>query len=487
MTTADRRADEPTISKQFLRAYRHSAFGLFAALAAVLAAFHFPGQMSVDSVMAIYEGATGAAVGWGPTFMAATIEWLGGGIVGTSLLVGIMCVLTYGCFATLLTRYSVRSVPFWQIVLGLILALNPLFMFYVGIVWKDVMLATAAMLAGTLLLLAAEQHGRIRHLMLALAAIVSGLLVPIRQQGILIAIPFAVVAAWLAARELELSKPLRAGVFAGYIVLVGACSVIFFAMSSATVTPQANGPVSVGIYAIQAYDIAGMIADARPGDPSKWSGASTKVQADIKAHYSSERIDTIWHEPVSNYFNGFSAERYMSVWLHGIAHNPWAYLKSRATAFAALLGLHDVKGCVPAYWGVSGLPKQMSALGLQEEMDARAHIIGRTAQDLYASPVFRNWFYALLLLAGTLQAVFRIQGGAKIAAGGIFIGAWLYWASFLPTTIACDFRYLYPVAALATVLCIFVLGHAPVLLRRDTANDKNDMGGRFAADRRRHG
>lgn len=453
-----------------MSSYRHLTFGLFAVLAVLLAAFHSPGQMSVDSIMALYEGATGAAVGWGPTFMASAIVWLGGGTVGTSLLIGITCVLTYGCFAVLLTHRSMQAVPAWQIVVAFVLSLNPLFMFYVGIVWKDVMLATASMVAATLLLFAVYYHGLKRYALIGVAAIVSGMLVPIRQQGILIAIPFAIVAAWLVIHELRRSTPVHAAAFVACVVTVLVGSMIFYELSTATVKPQPHGPVSVGIYTIQAYDIAGMIADAKAGDPSEWSGASQTVQADIKANYSSERIDTIWHlEPVRKYLNSFSAERYMSVWLHGIEHDPWAYLRSRTNAFAALLGLGDIKGCVPAYWGVYGLPEQVSTLGLQNEMDARAHVIGRAAQDLYGTPVFRNWFYALLLLAGTMVAVFRTRGEARIAAGGVVVAGWLYWFSFLPTTIACDFRYLYPVAGLGTVLCVFLLTNAPVLSRRDAA------------------
>lgn len=441
-----------------MRLYRHLTFGLFGVFAAALAAFHSPGQMSVDSVMALYEGTKGAAVGWGPTFMAATLSWLGGGTVGTSLFVGINCALTYGCFVALLVHRNVQSLPLWQTALAFVLAFNPLFMFYVGIIWKDVMLATIAMVAATLLLLASGKHGRDRYLLIALAAIVSGILVPIRQQGILIAIPFATIAGWLVFRELKQSKPIRVAAFVVSIGVVMVCSVIFYVLSAATVRPPAHGPVSVGIYTIQAYDIAGMIADAKSGDPSKWSGASQVVQSDIKAHYSSERIDTIWHlEPVREYLNSFSAERYMSVWLRGIEHDPWAYLKSRAKAFAALLGLGDITGCVPAYWGVYGLPTQVSTLGLRNEMDPRARVIGHVAQDLYRTPVFRNWFYALLLLATTVSAVYRIRGEERIAAGGVAVAAWLYWLSFLPTTIACDFRYLYPVATLTTVLCVFLL------------------------------
>lgn len=454
--------------------YRGFIFCLFATLAAVLAAFHSPGEMSVDSVMALYEAMKGAAVGWGPTFMAATLAWLGGGAVGASVFVALICVLTYGCFVALLVDRGDVRVQRWQIVLALVLALNPLFLFYVGIIWKDVMLATVAMVVATLLLLAIGREGRSRYVFLVIALIVAGMLTPIRQQGILLAVPFAFVAGWLATKDVRVGKLARAATSVASVGLVIAFSVIFYALSATAVRPQANGPVSVGIYTIQAYDIAGMIADAELGDPAAWSHASPAVQSDIKSHYSSERIDTIWHlEDVRNYFNSLSAEQYMSTWLHGIEHDPGAYLKSRFGAFASLLGLYGINGCVPAFAGIGALPDQVSALGLTNGMNARAHVLGRFATTLYPTPVFRNWFYALLLLAASILLLIRLKGDVRVCAGGVAVAAWLYLLSFLPTTIACDVRYLYPVAGLSTILCVFLLMQTPMHRKRE--RDDNEV------------
>lgn len=137
--------------------YRAFTFGLFAVIAVLVAAFQSPGQMSVDSIISVYEASLGHATGWGPTFMSAAIAWLGGGTVGTSLLVAITCLLTYGSLAILLADASVRELPVWQVVGAFVISLNPLFMFYVGILWKDVMLATTAILAAALLLSAGAE------------------------------------------------------------------------------------------------------------------------------------------------------------------------------------------------------------------------------------------------------------------------------------------------------------------------------------------
>lgn len=445
--------------------YKKYVFAVFAVFAALLIALHSPGEMSVDSVMALYEGAINAAVGWGPTFMASAISWLGGGLLGTSLMVGITCVLTYGCFALLLTSFSGVKIPSWQVIVALILALNPLFMFYVGIIWKDVLLATISLVAATILLLAVNKHGSGRYALIGIAIALSGMAVPIRQQGVLIALPFACVAAGLVITELQARKFVSVTIVFVSIALVFLCSTGFYVASALTVRPQAHGPVSVGIRTIQAYDISGMIAMADPDDPSKWSGASSQVKSDIKARYSSQRIDTIWHLPtIRGYFNGLSDRKITSVWLRGIEHSPMTYFRARAHAFSELLGLHQIAGCVPAYWGVYGLPSQVKALGLENKMDVRALSIKHVAEALYATPVFRNWFYALILFFASTIAVFRLSGETRMVAIGVSVSGWLYFLSFIPTTIACDVRYLYPVATVATVLCIFVLTRTKVVV-----------------------
>jgi hypothetical protein len=83
--------------------YRASVLLIALLFATLLAAIHSPGQISVDSGIALYEGIVGRAVGWGPTFFAAVLAWLGGGILGASIFVALNCLVTYGLLAALLT------------------------------------------------------------------------------------------------------------------------------------------------------------------------------------------------------------------------------------------------------------------------------------------------------------------------------------------------------------------------------------------------
>lgn len=437
---------------------RKPAIVAFSIVAVVLAAFHAPGQMSVDSVSALYEGAIKQAAGWGPTFFSAFLRWLGGGVAGTSLFVAMNCCATYGCMAALLLSRSNQSVPKWQKCIAWLLALNPLFMFYVGIVWKDVMLSTVAMLTGTCMLLAVGREGRTRYSLLAIAAALISSMVLIRQQGILLAVPFALILADMVARRWRGRWLGRWVTFCACLAAMTGATASLDALSNSTIRPQAASPISVGFLTIRAYDIAGMIKYAKPGDADVWADAPESAKADIRAGYSAQRIDTIWHDPdVRNYFNALSAEQYSTIWKAGIRHDPASYLEHRIRAFAYLLDLGSVDGCVPAYWGVAGVPEQMTALGFREEMDDRARIIGRVAHVLYPTLVFRNWFYAFILLVATIATICRTRGERRWVCGAIAIAAWLYLGSFFPTTIACDFRYLYPVAGLTTVLAIYLL------------------------------
>jgi hypothetical protein len=443
-----------------MRKFHKLTFLLFSAIAVALAAFHSPGQMSVDSVAALYEGATGVAAGWGPTFFSAFLAWLGRSVVGTSMFIAINCYLTYGCFSALLVSQGKELVPRWQLLLAFVLALNPLFMFYVGIIWKDVMLATAAMAAGTSILLAANKDGRARYLLLGGAAAAIASLALIRQQGFLVALPFTVVVAFLAVKELRCRLAGRVIVFLLCAGSIAGSTFVLDKLANHTVRQAAASPVSVGLLTIRAYDIAGMIKYAAPGDAAGWAEAAEDVQTKIKSTYSPERIDSFWHDPiVRGYFDSLSEARYSLIWKRGIEHDPRAYLEHRINAFMSLLGTRSIEGCVPAYWGIAGIPEQLAGLSLREEMDARARVIGRASLDMYGSPVFRNWFYVLLLIVSTVIIALRARGEQRLATGGIAVAAWLYLVAFAPTTIACDFRYLYPVATLSTILCIFLLTH----------------------------
>lgn len=427
----------------------------------LLVALHSPGQLSVDSGVALYEGAVGHAVGWGPTFFAATLQWLGGGELGASFFVALNTLAIYGCLAALLGAWDERepAPARWRRAAALVLALNPLFAFYAGIVWKDVMLSTCAMVAATALLTASGAEGRARGWRIALALLAVAPLTLLRQQGVLLAMPLVAAAAWVAAVPSlrSRSRGRALGLAIAIVASSAATTVLLQGLSSRTIRPAQSSPVAVGVDTIRSYDIAGMIAYARPGDLSPWSGADAVMRQQLRYYYDPERIDPIWNDPVSRaYFRGLGSETLARVWWAGLRADPMAYASHRARAFAALMGFGSVAGCVPAYWGVAAPPQYLEPLGLVEAMDARDHAIGRMTEALYPTPVFRHWIYASLLAIACVAALRRRRRDRAVLLTTVGAAA-AYLLSYAPTTIACDFRYLYPVACLSTVSCIWLL------------------------------
>jgi hypothetical protein len=418
--------------------------------------------MSVDSGMALYEGAIGHAAGWGPTFFAAVLRWLGGGEIGATLFVALNCVAIYGCFAQLLSDPAASgTVPAWRRALAILVALNPVFMFYAGILWKDVMLATLALVAVTLLLMATRRSGRSRMICLGLGLLAIAPLPLLRQQGLLFAVPLALAAAWFGSRANDGTGRVRPAAMIAILLSVGAACAALSSLAAATIKPAEASPMSVGVQTIRAYDILGMITFSLHGDPSAWSRTNPQQRDTIKSHYSAERIDSLWADKdVRDYINSLPGDRFASIWLEGIKHDPEAYATHRLRALSALLGVGPMRGCVPAYWGVAALPEHLARVNLREEMDGRDHFIGRKVLALEPTMVFRQWWYAGLLLVSSLFLLRRATGDTTLVLRATAVAAWLYLGSFVPTTIACDFRYLYPVTCLATALAIYLLSHA---------------------------
>ncbi|TXI50446.1 MAG: hypothetical protein E6Q50_03870 [Lysobacter sp.] len=438
--------------------HRYAIMLLLGALSIVLAAIHSPGQMSVDSGMALYEGATGQAVGWGPTFFASIIAWLGGGSIGAALFVALNSAATYGVFAKLIAGYdgTERRAPL-RLYAAALIALNPVFMFYVGILWKDVMLATLAMVASMSILDAANRRDPPRISAAWIPVLCLSAIPLLRQQGVLIAFPLTISLAWVYARARTRTVS-RIGVMAGFLSMTLAGTFAFDALSKSTIAPLPASPLSVGFNTVRSYDVVGMVAFAEKNDDSKWTGADGETIQRIRALYSAERIDTLWHDDkVRGYFNAMPPERLSAVWLGGIKHDPVAYLSHRAAALRYLFGMDSMKGCVSAYWGVAAPSEYLARVGLREEMDPRDRLIGRWAESSRETIFFRHWLYAVMLALSIVAVYRRRRSPDAIALWSIAAAAVLYAGSYLPTTIACDFRYLYSMMALASFLSAYLL------------------------------
>ena len=215
--------------------------------------------------------------------------------------------------------------------------------------------------------------------------------------------------------------------------------------------------MSFGFQAIYGFDIAGTEAYTRDG-PLVEAGAPDAVLAEIDRHYTPERIDFLDRTPALGAFlNRYPGQKLQALWLEGLRRHPEAYLTHRRFVFERLLGIGGVMGCVPVHLGVSGIPGQLTALGLTEEIDSSDRELYALLKPLFATPLFGHWFYVSALLLMALFIAWRRHGRTRLVLGAIAIGTLLFYGSFVPTGIACDFRYLFPAIPVVTLLAILLL------------------------------
>jgi hypothetical protein len=177
--------------------------------------------------------------------------------------------------------------------------------------------------------------------MLALLTIVVGA----RQQGILFALPAAV---W-GATVVHGSR--RARVLAG-IALLAIPAAANWTLDAYAARGRSPGldPVGAGLRVLVLFDIVGVLANG--GELPKGTPPGMAVELHEQAgHYSPYRVDTLYlGMPAYSTLDDSAARR---LWRATIWDNPGAYWQHRTAHFATLLGLTDMRQCLPLYAGIA--------------------------------------------------------------------------------------------------------------------------------------
>lgn len=435
----------------------------FSALVAVT--LQFPGQISYDSSAQLYEAFTGISISWNPPFMSALLKWLGGGEMATAMFVAINSAATYGSLMAIIGLSWRHRFSLGPTLAAAAVILNPLLMCYVGIVWKDVLFGSWLVVA-FVLTITADQAGT-RHNRLVLAAVAALFIAVgffIRQQGHLIAPLLLIGPLTVAWRATE--GRMR------WIALVAIAAVFglaAFSVSSA-VTRSIKGndgrSISTGLYAIAKFDIAGITVQ----EPLKTAladepGLTVQDYEQLKTHYTAARVDFLGSLPFLQHITRGGGERTLiSVWLKLIMDHPLAYLKHRMRVMQDLLSFHDFKGCLPTWVGIDGNAEYLSAVGMQNGVNARAAALGRYARLFFGTPIWRNWFYVLTLTCVLIYTLLRRSVPHRSIILIFTAAMMIFVLSFIPTAIACDFRYLYPIIPAVSAILLVLLSARSVPL-----------------------
>lgn len=417
---------------------------ILAAAAALVLVLNAPGHLSVDSVISLAEGRTGARITWGPPMYSAILGVFDRIQSGTLLYLGASLTLLLAAWATL---PALRPRLRWSgpLLLMLIIA-TPQLAIYQGIVWKDVLFANLTVAAFVALAVA----GRIwpstpaRVLAVLLAATLLAFACLVRQNGFIAVVAAAVVLAWIGGRFGGRRSAIGWGL-AGLIAPL----VLMAALDRATPVKDAPGAVDQdrGVRLLQQYDLAAALAED-PQRPMPILDRANPVEMRIfrqaaRKVYSPVRIDSLSRsQDIGKVIWRLDGEDVSRQWLDMIVDDPVGYGSRRLTVFKWVFATPDIDLCLPVHVGIAGPPAELTLLKLTSRFNADDVRLFNYVTWYLDTPVMSHVFYAILALAVGLFLLIRRDPG-DIAIAGL-LGAGLAFAgSFLAISLACDYRYLY--------------------------------------------
>jgi hypothetical protein len=428
---------------------------LLAGFAAALAA-SWPGQLSYDSIMQLFQGRTGLYNTWHPPVMAWLLG-LGDAVVpGTGLFLLFDALLAFGALLSLLLLRPMHAG--WAAIVVAILAVPiPQLLIYQGVIWKDVLFANAC-LAGFVCLAHAAARWRERRIPAALlaASILFLVLAALTRQNGAVLLPFAAAGlGWIAA---ENGMPRRMAVLTGAGSLAGAIVLVLGATALLDLRSNGDDGPAEQLHLLQLYDLSGAVA-REPGlkldrladdDP----GLEAVLRNRGASLYSPVRNDPLVSaSDVQAALMQADDDALDAQWRELITRHPLLYLHNRAEVFAWLFFTPDIVACRPIFTGIEGPAHELGLLGIAPRRDARDLAMERYGKSFMRTPVLSHVTFALIALAA-LVLLLRRRRPADIAFAALLGGAFAFSASFFVISISCDYRYLYllDLSAIAALL-----------------------------------
>lgn len=429
----------------------------------LMLAANLPGHLSVDSVMALYEGRFHVRETFGPAVYSRTLGLFDEVLPGAALYVTCSACVLFGALASLVDLRERAS--WWGVALASVLTLSPTLLLYQGIVWKDVLFANLSVAAFVLLAHAelAEKNPTRRWTILLAASLALAVAMSVRQNGVILVIAAAAVVGWRQGdRGWGVGLAWSAGAVTWIVALAQTMSVL-----AQPIEAGQDKAFSGGLRIVQHYDVVGILAHAPEARLSVIARtrpeAARLIETEGRKVYSPERIDTfdlsselsrtLWKTP----------ERELRAqWWTLVSGYPGAYLAHRWDALVWVLINPRLEQCVPIHVGVEGPASRLQALGVTPGQDRADVAIANYATWWYVTPFYSHLAFAAaaLIVAGFL--IFRREA-CDLVIAALMLGGLAFAGSFFLISLACDYRYLYALDLAAITGLLYLALDPPVI------------------------
>jgi hypothetical protein len=387
----------------------------------------YPGVMTYDAKFVYEDIEKGTRGDWQSPVM--TVLWslvdpIAPGSASMFLLIAALYWLGFGLLAFSIGRRSV-----WLAVALLLLALSPPAFVFVGIIWRDVLLSTAWLLAASLAFTAADRNAKLRAPTMVVALSLVALGVLIRPNALIAAPLLAGYVVW----------PDRFSWKRAAIVFVPA-AIGFFALVQVVYYGALGATRQHPLQSIMVFDLGGISHFAKQNQyPVTWTQAETQLL--INGCYRPTEWDLYWRlEPCEFVMHRLEGDKIFGTpviadaWLHAVAHHPLAYLEHRAAFMWNFLANKNL-----TMWTADIDHPSKTVFADRPAFNALVSIHNM----LKPTPLFRAGLWLLVCIAACAFAWGRRNTPSGAFAIGVCGSATVYMLSFFAVGVASDFRYAY--------------------------------------------
>jgi hypothetical protein len=419
---------------------------LTAACFALTLRVFWPGVMTWDAAYIYSYIARGQAGDWQSPLMTslwALIDPIAPGAGSMFLCIATVYWLAFAVLALALARRSV-----WLGLLTVLLGLAPPAFEFVGIIWRDMLLAGAWLLAATLCFAVAERRGAPRRIVQAVALVLLAFGFLLRPNGLFAAPILAAYLVWPQRFDLKRAAVLYVP---AAVVLAVLLPLVYYAMLGAR--------HEHALHSIFVFDLAGISHFTGENQfPVTWSADENAML--VGPCYKPTDWDIYWTgQPCLFVMKKLDAEKLFGssaltqAWLRALAAHPLAYLEHRTAVMENFL----VNQNLTMFTTDIAHPEQTVFAD-----DAWFTALRSVDDRLAATPFLRAGTWMLLCALWCVLAWRRRATPAGAFVLGACGSAVVYMATFFPAGVASNFRY-----ALWAVLA--GLAGAAVMLGRERA------------------
>jgi len=385
----------------------------------------YPGVMTWDATYVYSYIAAGRAGDWQSPLMTALWAVIDPIAPGSGSMFLLIAAVYWLAFATLALAVARRS-P-WLGPVAVMLALAPPAFAFVGMIWRDVLLAGSWLLAAALALAAAGRYGvwRVVAQALALALLAFGFL--LRPNALFAAPILAAYVVWPERFDLKRAAFLYVPAAAALALLV---PLVYYGLLGAKhETP---------LHAIFVFDLAGITHFTRENQfPVTWTADESALLTE--RCYQPTDFDNYWtRQPCLFVMQRLEQEKVFGspvlteAWLRALLHHPVAYLEHRTAVTANFLMSQN-----QTIWTVDVADPERPVL----ENNSWYAALKTVHDALLPTGLFRAGTWLLLCLVWSVLGWRRRATPAGAFRVGTSGSAVIYMATFFPAGVAGDFRY----------------------------------------------